>query len=209
MNMRMKLDDLIPSVSIPEGEKGDAKITHFTFDQEEAARFNLQLMCKGHGHRAISPGKYTRLVVDGRLQMTDTPAEKRDHYQVVREAQGNILITGLGLGMVANACARKEEVTHVTVIEINQNVIDLVSQTLHPKIDVICADALEWQLPKGAMWDVIWHDIWPDVNLEDCESRTKLSRRYARRWKHFHGAWCKDEIRRLQAAERRHSWNWY
>lgn len=203
MNMqRVSIDELIPSVTIPEGEKGDAKITHFTIDQEGAARYNMRLMMNDQGHRAVSPGSYTRLVADGRLQMTDTPAEKRDHIDVVQHAKGSVLITGLGLGMVANACALKPQVTSVTVIEINQNVIDLVKPTLHRKVKVICADALEWKGKRGQKWDVIWHDIWPDINLDDCESRAKLSRMYARRWTVYHGAWAKDEIRRQQQKDR-------
>jgi hypothetical protein len=188
-----------------------AEITHFEIDQKGATRYNLSLMFSGQGRRAVEEGKYTRLTANGRLQMTDTPAEKRDHAEVVSVATGHCLVTGLGLGMVADAMADKHEVSKVTVIEINPDVIALVEPHLRNrhKIEVICADAHEWELPKGVRWDVIWHDIWPEVSLDDCESRNKLSRKFARRWRVFHGAWAKDEIRRLQAEERRSSWSWY
>ena len=198
-----RLDELLPKVELPAGERETAKIDHFTLTEEEAARFNLSLMFGGQGHRAVSPGSYTRLHADGQLQMTDTPAERRDHLAPVRAATGTCLVTGLGLGMIAQAMARKSEVSHVLVIERNQDVIDLVAPHLSPKVEVICADALEWKPPKGERWDVIWHDIWPTVCLDDAPSRNLLSRRYARRWRVYHGAWAKDEIKRMQSEARR------
>jgi 16S rRNA A1518/A1519 N6-dimethyltransferase RsmA/KsgA/DIM1 with predicted DNA glycosylase/AP lyase activity len=100
--------------------------------------------------------------------------------------------------MVANAMALKPEVNKVTVIEINADVIALVAPSLHPKVEVIHADALTWEPPKGKKWEVIWHDIWPGITTDDLETRRLLSNRFARRWTIYHGAWAKDEIRRIQ-----------
>ena len=152
----------------------------------------------GYGHRAIVPGTYTRLIADGELQMSDTPAEKQDHLEVVQKATGECLVMGLGIGMVASAMALKPEVTKITVIERNADVIALVAPHLSPKIEVLQADALEWLPPPGKKWDVIWHDIWPTICLDDCETRNVLIRRYARRARVFHGAWAQDEIKRMQ-----------
>lgn len=190
--------DLIPSVSIPEGKRETAAITHFTVTAEEVSLINLSLLFDRQHDRVVAPGTYTRLTADGRLQMTDTGAEKMDHALVVKKATGDCLVTGLGLGMVANAMALKPEVKTVTVIEINADVIELVRASMHPKVSVIHADALEWKPGKGQKWDVIWHDIWPEISLDDCETRTALSRKFAQRWRVFHGAWAKDEIRRMQ-----------
>ena len=195
---KSRLDTLIPSSDIPEGEAGDARVSHFEITGDDAAMYNMRLAFQGAGHRSVAPGKYTKLVAAGALQMTDTPAEKMDHAEVVKVARGSCLIMGLGLGMVANAMALKPEVTDITVIEINPNVIKLVSPHMPEKITVIEADAFEWTPPKGKQWDVIWHDIWPNICLDDCESRAKLSRRFARKWTVYHGAWAKEEIRMLQ-----------
>lgn len=200
---KSRLADLIPSVNIPEGEHGTARISHFEISEEDTKMYNLRLAFSGQGHRAVAPGTYTRLTANGVLQMTDTPAEKQDHAEVVRAARGTCLITGLGLGMVANAMALKPEVEAVTVLEINPDVIALVAPTLHDKVTVIEADALEWPVPKGAKWDVIWHDIWPEISLDDCENRSKLSRKFARNWRVFHSAWAKEEIRRQQRESSR------
>ena len=106
--------------------------------------------------------------------------------------------------------ALKPDVTEVVVIEINQDVIDLVAPHLQgrEKITVICDDAHTWTPAKGEKFDVIWHDIWPNITTDDCESRNLLARRFARRWTKFHGAWAKDEIRRMQQQDRNSGWGW-
>lgn len=192
------LSKSIPDVSLPPGERPTASLKTFTITLEEAQWSNLIMAIKGHAYRALAPGTYTRLVADGNLQMTDTPAEKVDHIEPVRKATGDCLIMGLGLGMVATAMALKPEVTRITVIEKNADVIALVAPHLSDKIEVIHADALEWKPPANKKWSVIWHDIWHSICLDDCETRNILSRRYARRWTLYHGLWAQPEIRKLQ-----------
>lgn len=197
-----ELSKIIPPVSLPEGERPTARITRFTLTEEDIRWENLRMCRDGMAHRCVAPGTYTRLVADGELQMTDTPAEKADHLDPVRHATGECLVMGLGIGMVATAMALKPEVTKITVIEKNADVIALVAPHLSPKIEVIHADALTWEPPPGKKWDVIWHDIWPTICLDDCETRNLLSRRYARRWRVYHGLWAQDEIRREQKKVR-------
>jgi len=199
IQIKDRLADLIPGVNIPAGKRETAYIDQIVITENEVHFANIHLIINNQGYRAVAPGTYTRLVADGKLQMTDTPAEKMDHAYVVKQATGSCLLMGLGIGMVASAMARKPEVTDITVIERNPDVIDLVAPHLDPKITVIEADAMTWEPPKGKKWEIIWHDIWPSICLDDCEARTKLSRRYARRWTVYHGAWAKDEIRRQQS----------
>jgi len=199
IQIKDRMADLIPDVSIPNGKRDTAYIDQIVITEDEVNFANLRLAMNSQGHRAVAPGTYTRLVADGDLQMTDTPAEKMDHAYAVKQATGSCLVMGLGIGMVASAMARKPEVTDITVIERNPDVIDLVAPYLDPKITVIEADALTWEPPKGKKWAVVWHDIWQSICLDDCESRAKLSRKYARRWTVYHGSWAKDEIRAQQS----------
>lgn len=205
------MDLSIYKVKIPAGKKGEAEITHFKVDQRDAARFNMSLVFSGHGHRSIAEGEYTRLTVGGQLMMTDTPAEILDHLWFIRKAEGDVLITGLGLGMVANAVAEKPDVTSVTVIEMSQDVIDLVGPTLHEKVTCICADAHEYRFPTGTKFDAVWNDVWPSISLDDAESRAKLNRRFFRICRTgVKGAWATEEFRREQSRDRRErSYIWW
>lgn len=58
-------------------------------------------------------------------------------------AYGDVLLTGLGFGILAIALAEKEEVNSVTVLEISNDVIDAFTSTnkLNDKIKIIQADA--------------------------------------------------------------------
>lgn len=198
---------MIPAVNIPEGKKGGAQIIHFEVDEAGAKMANMREVMHG-SRRYIVPGKYTKLISRGQLQMSDVPAEKSDHWQAVRQARGDCLVTGLGIGMVASAMALKPEVRSVTVIEIDQDVVDLVAPYLDPKITVICADALTWPLPKGVKWDVIWHDIWPDICSDNAETMTRLKRRFARRKIGWMGAWVEGQVARLHRDAGRYRSRW-
>lgn len=157
--------------------------------------------------RAPKPGKYTRLTVSGILMMTDTPAEMQDHYMPVRMASGHVLITGLGLGMVANAVAKKDAVERVTVVEISRDVISLVSASLHPKINVVCADAFAYVPLKDARFGAVWHDIWPDLCTDNLAEMTRLKRRFARR-ADWQGCWGEELLRARKRREMRDERHW-
>ena len=100
---------------------------------------------------------------------------------MVARAEGDVLIAGLGLGMVLTGILDKSEVNTVTVIEKSRDVIDLVEPHIeHIKLNIICADIFDWVPPKGHKWDVIYFDIWQNASI-DLEQSTKLKRKFARR----------------------------
>lgn len=187
--------NLIQKVNIPEGESGDWKVEHLTISEDEAKFNNLRAVIGST--RWIKAGEYTRLTYRGSVVMSDTPVEMRDHMEAVYRAKGHVLINGLGLGMVAVACLDKPEVEHVTVIEISQDVISLVAPTLKERygerLEIICADALTWQPPKGLRYGAIWHDIWPDLCSGNLGDMKRLHRRYGRRCD-WQGSWGRSIV---------------
>lgn len=137
--------------------------------------------------RGTRPGRYTRLVVDDVLWMSDTDAERRDHLEPVMAARaaagGNGLVNGLGLGLVVHAML--DHLAHVDVVEQNERVIASVGEWYRAKfgdrITIHHADAYDITWPTGTRWDVAWHDIWPTLTVDDLDRHAKLSRRYGRR----------------------------
>lgn len=196
----MKID--IPKVDIPTGKSGIWQIGKFSVNETEAVMFNLRSMRGGMRNRAIVPGEYTRLSCGGEVVMSDTPAEMRDHEPFVHECHGDILITGLGLGMVANACLLKDGIGTVTVIEKSADVIALAAdhyrQKFGERFQVIHADALKWKPGKGQRWGAVWHDIWPTICADNLPQMTTLKRRFARRVTGAHGCWCEIECHRAK-----------
>lgn len=189
---------MIPSVSVPEGKSGKWSIEKFTIGQEERLSiFNLRLAMHG---RSIPPGTYTRLLCEGRgVIMSDTPAERRDHYSFVRAARGHVLINGLGIGMCLNAALAKPEVTKATVVELDEDVIRLVAPHYlsDPRVEIVHADAYEYAPPKGIRYGAVWHDIWDSICADNLEDMKKLHRKYGRR-ADWQGSWARDICERYK-----------
>jgi len=212
---------------IPEMESANYSIQKFTVSEKYAKSFNLRaLISFTGGGRTIEPGTYTRLRYQKQYNplMSDTTAESQDHVEFIRRAKGNILITGLGLGFVLDACLFKTQreplpcyyispreernikrrkptpiVQHATVIEIDQELIDLVMPYYHKKypnrITVICADALNYKFTNGVKFDAAWHDIWPSICGDNLPDMKRLHRKYGRRTE-WQGSWCRWECER-------------
>ena len=196
--------DIIPSVKIPCGENGAYRI-----ERKEIKRDKFDILREAfNGGRYTPDGTYTFLYRGSTLVMSDTPDEKRDHYSAVRMATGNCLIAGLGIGMVLNAIAQKEEVKHIDVIELSKEVLSLVSpfyDSLYPsKITFHCASIFEWKPVKGTVYDMAWFDIWDTLCEDNLEEMATLHRKFGKcaKWK---GS-CGKEY--LQYQRRRNNYRW-
>jgi hypothetical protein len=180
---------MMEKVNLPEMEKGDWKISLFTTD-----RIDWHSQIRGRG---VPIGeRYTKLTRNGKLVMSDTPAEMDDHWAAVRFAKGSCLLNGLGIGMVLKNIILKESVTDVTVVEISQDLIDLVSPFYNdPRVTFICADALTYKPPKGKRYQMVWHDIWDDICSDNLLDMHKLHRKYGKccEWQ---GSWCREQCER-------------
>jgi predicted membrane-bound spermidine synthase len=175
-------------VELPEASKGKWSIQHFEVEEPD-----IHSMLRGRG---VRPGKYTRIMRNGTLVMSDTPAEMRDHIGPVLQAKGSCLINGLGIGLVLKNILLKDEVTDVTVVEISQDLIDIVSpHYVDDRVTFICADAFEYKPPKGKRYQMVWHDIWDNICADNIPEMAKLHRKYGRR-ADWQGSWCKYECRR-------------
>ena len=149
------------------------KLEKFTID-----RNNFRAMIEG-----ISPGTYVRLLHNNKCVMSDTPMEKRTNMDFYCNAYGDVLIGGLGIGMIVLAIQDKPEVKSITVIEKYQEVIDMVASQLdfNDKVRMICADVFEWKPEKEVKYNVSYMDIWNCVDEDVYEKEMKpLKRKYAR-----------------------------
>lgn len=82
--------------------------------------------------------------------VTKTKRETKELYSSFDLAYGDVLITGLGFGIIALWLANKPEVKSVTVIENSQDVIDLflANNTLPDKVKIILDDADNYKTDK-------------------------------------------------------------
>lgn len=104
-------------------------VTKFSVSELESRSTKFRsVFQKGRGF--VPVGEYTMLRRDGCIVMSDTPDEIADHYPAIFMATGDVLIAGLGLGMVLNAIMKKTEVSSVTVFELDSDVIELTGSAL-------------------------------------------------------------------------------
>lgn len=186
----------IPNVSVPEGSSGNWRIERFEITEDNARIENMR-MCfsPGMGRRTLSPGNYTRLMRGGSVVMSDTDAEKADHSYAVYQARGTILINGLGIGMVLNACLLKPEVERAVVVEKSADVISLCAdhyrKQFGSRVEIVEADAMQFTPSKGERFGMVWHDIWDNICADNLPEMATLHRRYGRRCD-WQGSWCKE-----------------
>jgi hypothetical protein len=149
------------------------------------------------------PGVYTCLRRGSTQFMTDLYDEwwtQRSAIQQALARGGDVLITGLGLALVAEAILREphSRVNRVTIIEKSADVIRLVAPYLearHPgKVEVIEADAFVWKPPLERRFTVGWHDIWPDPHPAQVLQEVDQLREHHRQWCEWQGFWPIDYL---------------
>ena len=219
-------------VLVPEGQRGEWRVERFTITEQEAKFANIRAIL--HPEERVAPGSYTRLMRGREVVMSDTPMERMGHEAMVRHASGHILILGLGLGMVLQACLEKRThtlippvalarmgypatesdlvspaVEHATVVEKSPEVLGLVGayyrERYGNRVMLVEADALTWRPPAGAHYSAVWGDIWDSICTDNLPEMTRLKRRYSRR-ADWVGCWAEAEVRVYARREQRGGW---
>lgn len=98
--------------------------------------------------------------------MSDTPFEINTAMPFAKLAHGDVLIGGLGLGMVPTMLNYKRSINSITVIEQSETVINLVASQLNiPRMKIVQGDIWEYMDgPLERQYDCIWGDIWDSWN---------------------------------------------
>ena len=107
--------------------------------------------------------------------MSDTPMEYYSMWELVARVNGpRVLVAGLGLGLLVHILALRRDITHITVVELNEDVIKMVKPYLPKydglKIDVFCRDFFQYahEYSQGDFdyieYDDVIVDIWKDAS---------------------------------------------
>lgn len=177
-------------VSVPDGVAGAYRVESFTVTEDDA-RWTALRSALGRDEY-VPPGNYKRLMRGNTVVMSNTPMEIRTNMEFIRAASGDVLINGLGIGMVLSAILDKPEVRSVTIVERAAEVIELVGPAFRKdhRVRIVEADALDFRPPKGAQYDTVWHDIWDYISTDNLSEMHRLHRKYGRRaaWQR---SWCR------------------
>lgn len=191
---------------IPEGQRSNVKIQHFEMTKTDSI---YTMMSHYAGLMYCPPGKYVRLLIGDTIVMSNSRMEQNSNWEVVNVAHGNVLLAGLGLGMIVIPIVEKANVKSVTVIEANQDVIDLVlPHVQHEKLSVVCADIFDWRPVKGTLYDSIYFDIWSEISEDNLQQMRKLHYRFKyylnrTNQNRYMESWQRDYLRTERARDRR------
>ena len=110
--------------------------------------------------------KYLALLKNKEIWMSLNPNEIITMAPYINKAKGNVLVLGLGMGYVAFMMALKSDVKSVTIIEKDQQVIDIFNNLIWPyfknkeKIKIIKEDGVNYLKNNKAKYDYIFADLW-------------------------------------------------
>ena len=126
----------------------------------------------------IAPERYARLKIGGCTIMSETPMEHRTNAGFVLNSYGDVLIGGLGIGMIILPIQEKKEVSSVTVLEKNFDVIVLIAHQLplNNKVRILNEDVYTWK--PDMRFDSVYMDIWGDLSTDDYDDMKRLKRKY-------------------------------
>lgn len=163
----------IPNVSSNEFKLAKRRIRPRLITKYGFQTRDLNTFCKSNSYftcdeRLDFPG-----LVEGNgmiCWMTVEPFEIKSFESFIKEATGNILLIGCGLGYVAYMLSEKQDVSSVTVIDNNSDVLNLFNTYILPqfknknKIKTIQSDGIEYLKNNTLnMFDYINVDIWRDT----------------------------------------------
>ena len=181
----------VTGIYAPE-RRGVCEVDYFYTSPRQAHRESLVAAVNDDLDRMAEPGIFARLLVNGQLMMTDAPMERRTNAEVVERAHGDVLIAGLGLGMILMPIVQNPKVKRVLVVEKYKDVVDVIEPQLRKalgrsesKLAIMIDDVITMDLPKRGsqaaqsfQFDIIYFDIWPTVGVDNLKDISLLRRRF-------------------------------
>ena len=116
------------------------------------------------------PFYYPAIYENNRLWMSITPNEINTMKNDINDSFGNVLVIGVGMLYFPYMISLKEDVKSITVIDNNQDIINLAKDIILPqfnnkeKIKIINSDAFSFLDNLNEHYDYIYIDIWHDVS---------------------------------------------
>ena len=161
--------------------KSDENETHrivtFTFQHHWDTIYNPEFEGQREGDIIIA----LQSKKEGETIMSDSWMERDTNEYFVVNAKGDVLIAGLGLGMIVLAIQGKKEVKSITIVEKDESLASLVlsqlQQHLTTKVSIIYSDIFKHNTDKK--FDTMYFDIWNNVGMDgDYRQMLDLKKRF-------------------------------
>jgi len=161
-----------------------------------------------NGLKADTP--YVTLFKNGhKVMMSDVPMEKETNQHFIDSANGNVLICGLGLGLIIFPLLQDQAITNITVIELDSGLIEMVGPIIKQhdhfcKLNIIEGDAFSKNdLIGEKIFDTIYFDIWISIMADNFREMKMLHSMYHSNLNTanpncFIDSWCYDYCKKLE-----------
>lgn len=198
-------DPYIKNIRIPYVREGDVTLLDSVYDKGEAFLYDMPDLYADvvfpkvgfFDERVFYPAVYEKETP----WVSVCPSEINSMKDYVSSAHGKTLVLGLGLGYYAYAVSEKENVSSVTVVEINPKIAGLFEKNILPqfahkeKIKIIKSDAVAFlENVRPGEYDFVFADIW-----EGQEDGAPLYKKIKTFEKNLPGTeftyWIEDQIR--------------
>lgn len=142
------------------------------------------------------------LMKNNEIVMCSTEFELLTNKEFVENANGDILIIGLGLGMVVYPLLNDPTVTSIKIIENDPTLIQYIGNKISSydasnKVTIVSGDAYTYHnvMDVNEKYDTIFLDFWNQLNKGNIEEVTTVKENYRSFLKNQNSillSWCED-----------------
>jgi spermidine synthase len=127
-------------------------------------------------------------------------SETKTNQKFLDVAKGDVLIFGLGIGLIVFPLLQEKDIKSITIIEIDSGLIDMISpiikeRDIHSKVEIINCDAFEYHNLINKNYDTIYFDIWAIIDEKAFSEMDQLENLYKKNLKEdgWIDSWCSEE----------------
>jgi hypothetical protein len=136
--------------------------------------------------------------------MSNHKTEMESCQEFLDKCYGDVLIFGLGLGIVVLPLLKDDSIKSITVIEPDQDLIDTVGFFIHRSCNCSCklrifkGDAFTYHRNLKEKYDTIWFDIWgllQSSTIDEIEYFHKVYKKNLKEEKSLMLSWYYNELK--------------
>jgi hypothetical protein len=144
-----------------------------------------------------------------KVMMSDVPMEQSTNQNFINRANGDVLIFGLGLGLIVLPLLKDKDIKSITVVEIDEGLIKIVKPILEKydsenKLKIVQDNAFgfHYNLKSEEKYDSIYFDIWISITADNFNEMLHFNSVYEnflnkKNKESFIDHWCYDYCRKL------------
>jgi spermidine synthase len=178
------------------------KKVYTNIEEASGAKFNQSLNFIKFPNQIELNIKYVTLlhINSNKAMMSNHESETKTNQKFLDVAKGDVLIFGLGIGLIVFPLLQEKDIKSITIIEIDSGLIDMISpiikeRDIHSKVEIINCDAFEYHNLINKNYDTIYFDIWAIIDEKAFSEMDQLENLYKKNLKEdgWIDSWCSEE----------------